>query len=205
MISLCMRIFLSIKVERHGASSKSNTLVEANHLGQRTPTEKMKEESWEIEHWKSHVFSWFDFGVITLRQLSTGLWPWTGVSTLQTAGKSAIFVFCCRFAQGLQGHHLPTGRVAGRGTGSHGGREATGAMHGLPRWRHRWAHGRWNGREPDDKRKSCGAWRWRRNVSNARHWATDSRRHDFWIFFGNYCSGSERMGCWMVLRCWNAY
>lgn len=45
---------------------------------------------------------------------------------------------CCRFAQGLQGHHFPTGRVAGRGTGSHGGREATRAT-GLPRWRHRWA------------------------------------------------------------------
>lgn len=37
---------------------------------------------------------------------------------------------CCRFAQGLQGHHFPTGRVAGRGTGSHRGREATGCPKG---------------------------------------------------------------------------
>ena len=84
-----------------------------------------EDEGRELRSWtlKKSRLSWFDFGVITLRQLSTGLWPWTGVSTSQTAGKSAIFVLCCRFAQGLQGHHFPTGRVAGRGTGSHGGRK----------------------------------------------------------------------------------
>lgn len=44
-----------------------------------------------------------------------------------TAGKSAIFRVAV--LQGLQGHHFPTGRVAGRGTGSHG------PPTGCPRWR----------------------------------------------------------------------
>lgn len=108
---------------------------------------------------------------------------------MQTAGKSAIFVFCAAVLQGLQGHHFPTGRVAGRGTGSHGGREATGAMHGLPQRRTggpRQVERQRAGRQAEELR--------RLKMEKERvERAPLGNRFKMSLFLG--ISGSERMGC----------